>query len=106
MNNVVNLQTKATFDDFWDVVWNKKEKSTCRHIFRLVTRPGGWDTWAPVKIGGQVIDRMEVHLEATPEEIIEGAKREVKLQMTSDYKMPEHMIWPKTWLMSGGWDND
>ncbi len=63
------------FNKFWENYPLKKGKADARRLFMKIIQPGGCDVKIANKDGGVVIGMEETHLEATAEEIIEGAKR-------------------------------
>ena len=109
MTNVTRLQmSTATFDDFWREYPLKKGKADARTLFNLITRPGGFDTVKALKDGGEVVSKVPVHLEATPEQLVEGARQFARSLVnrqtwTVDLAYCPHAT---TWLHHERWDDE
>ena len=113
MTNITPLiqptdERATAFNEFWK--WyphnpSRKSKAAARSLFMKITSPGGVSTRTKNKDSGGYID---IHLEATPDEIIAGCK--IFRQGLTDrqtYKVdstyaPDAVVW----LNGGRWDNE
>lgn len=111
--NVVQLQTQmATFDDFWRLCPKKVGKPIAEAKWRAITSPQGMMTRTLDRDSGLYID---IHLKATPEELIAGMKRYCMEQCpTSTWEEiaqgrarlkdgGKYTCHPSTWLNQGRW---
>jgi hypothetical protein len=116
MGIVVRLEPRmAAFEEFWQVYPKKADKPLTRAKWEAITN-GGLDATNKDRETGQMIS-VGV-LQATPEEIIEGAKRYRATQIdekrcrSDDYTrtiLKDGGRWtmcPYTWLNRGGWMNE
>lgn len=71
-NNVVQLTRQASFEDFWKVYPKKVGKPIAQAKWNAITSETGLTTRTLDKDSGTYV---EIQLKATPEEILEGAKR-------------------------------
>lgn len=104
---VVDLKPQsATFDDFWEAYPKKVGKPLARAKWEAITN-GGLDTKTLDRDSGTYI---EIHLQADPMEIVEGAKRYRKSQVDPQtYRMRDggrYIAHPATWLNQGRWMDD
>lgn len=109
MNNVRNLfptDTEAAqdrFDEFWKHFPKRVGKPLARAKWNAITGPGLKTKTLDRDSGGYV----EIELQATPEELIEGAKRYRSTQIdrqTYDLKDGgKFTCHPSTWLNQGRW---
>lgn len=101
------LDTKPesdSFEEFWKYYPRKVGKAIARKKFEIITTYG---------MRTRTIDRdsglfIELTHKASPEEIVEGAKRYTKNLLGPDYKwkIEEKFIpYPSTWLNRGGWED-
>ena len=94
----------ATFDDFWQAYPRKIGKPLARAKWEAITGPG---------LETRTLDRdsntyVEITLTATPDEILEGAKRYTKSKMDPNtYKIDtKYVCHPATWLNQGRWEDE
>ena len=94
----------ALFDEWWSLQFHKTEKPLCKVKFDAITSPRGYHTRMMDKTTGEYV---EIHLQATPEEILEAQKRQNKAFFERHGYANEHekqfMRRPKQWLNQGGW---
>ena len=107
--NVINLQPNTpTFDDFWEAYPLKVHKADARTLFNQIIKPGGHDTTKAQKDGGVVVGMVPVHLEATPEQLVDGAKQFARsLVKVVDDRYVTNLAYcrhAETWLRHEGWD--
>ncbi len=106
MDNVVNLQTKTTFDDFWTACPKRAGKALCRVKWHHITNEG-LHTRTLDRDSGQYV---EIELQATPDELVEGMKR-YKASLLKDGSNWElncearYVCHPATWLNQGRWED-
>lgn len=90
-----------TFDAFWKVYPRKVGKILARALWDAITGDG-LETRIQNRDSGTYIDAF---LKATPQEIIDGAKKYEKRLPIKDwsYAEPQFILHPSTWLNRGGW---
>tara|TARA_Y100000310_G_C20547942_1_gene746559 strand:- start:832 stop:1149 length:318 start_codon:yes stop_codon:yes gene_type:complete len=105
MGDVVQMPERSVFDEFWAVY--------PRHIGKIAAR-AKWDAITGRGLKTSIVDpdtgeKLHIELQATPEEILAGAKK-FRDSISKDYKveMDQQFIpHPRTWLNQGRWlDND
>ena len=92
----------ATFETFWKWFPKKVGKPLAMTKWKAITN-GGLTTRTMDRDSGQFV---EIELSATPEELIEGAKRYRREQTGEDYKLKDggkYTCHPATWLNQGRW---
>lgn len=93
----------ATFDEFWRTYPRKIGKPLARAKWDAITN-GGLQTRTLDKDSGQYV---EINLQATPEELIEGARRYAKSQIDPQtFKVKDggkFILHPATFLNQGRW---
>ncbi len=107
MNNVVAIQQPKpdAFDDFWKAYPRRVGKPLAKAKWQAITGPG---------LKTKTFDKdsntyIEIELHATPEEIIEGAKRYYaanRLNGVGKYGFKDegrYLCHPATWLNQGRW---
>ncbi len=108
MSNVFAMPTPAvaTFDEFW------------RSFPRKVGKPLAKAKWDAITNGGlstRTLDRdsglyVAIELKASPEELLEGARRYAKAQVDPNtYKLKDggrFICHPATWLNQGRWEDE
>ena len=104
MSNVTALRPdQATFEDFWTAYPRPVKKALAKAKWDAITGPG---------LSTRTLDRdsetyVELELQATPGEIVEGARRYAQsLVCTKTFtrKVEEKYIaHPATWLNQGRW---
>jgi len=102
-DNVVAINPEPTFEDFWKEQYWKTDKLRCKAKWDAITSPGGAD--ARVDDNGQY---ETLHLEATPERIMEGWRRFLKAwPRNADYSLKDaqYMPRPRQWLNAGRWED-
>ena len=111
MTNVHNLQPQvepeADFEAFWALVPSerKRGKAMCRALFNQITRPGGRSTRTLMRDSGQYV---ELHLEASPREIIDGWRRYIvgQIDKNNGFRLRDggkYTLLPATFLNRGEW---
>ena len=95
----------ATFEDWWDIQHHKLCKPICKAKWDAITSPEGYHTRMMDKSTGQYIS---VHLKATPEEILEGQKRQNRAfyeehGYSENRDAKKYIRRPQQWLNQGGW---
>lgn len=102
--NIVQLKPQPTFDDWWERQMHKVGKVICQIKWDAITSEEGYHTRMMDKSTGEYID---VHLKASPQEIIEGQKRQNKeFYEVNGFKNKEAKNFvrrPQQWLNQGGW---
>lgn len=97
---------EAAFAEFWKWYPLKKARPKAMALFMAITGPGGYETKTLNKDSGSYIP---IHLAATPDEIIEGAKRFWKslpaVSATSYKRDTSFCPHPATWLNQGRWSD-
>lgn len=112
MTNVSQIrpETEDRFEEFWKNYPLRKGKAKARSLFKLITRQGGYDSTVILKDGGESTGRMPIHLEATPDEIIDGAKTFAKslvIVVQDKYKLNlDFCPHATTWLNNARWEDD
>ena len=95
------------FEDFWKWYPLKRGKAKARALFKKITAPGGMDTYTVEKDSGM---RLELHLEATPQELIDAAQAFWKTlpRKAADSYTPDTTYCPHatTWLNQGRWEDE
>ena len=97
-------QKEAGFDEFWDAYHSerRRKKSACRVVFEKITSPEGYHTRTRDKDSGQMID---IHLQATPEEIIMGAKAYYYQECVRGDTPAKFILHSTTFLNQGAWED-
>lgn len=97
------------FEEFWK--WyphnpRRRDKAKARALFNKIIQPGGHKTKSANKDSGGY---EELHLQATPEQIVEGVKRYRKslIPEASGQYAPDTTYAPYAyvWLNGGRWDD-
>ena len=105
LTNVVRMPEAASFEQFWQVFPKRVGKAMAKAKWDAITGDG-LVTRTLDKDSGTYI---ELELKATPEEIIEGAKRYFQSQRLpgiGNYRLKDDgkfTLHPSTWLNRGGW---
>lgn len=105
--HVLKPQT-ATFDDFWKVYPRKIKRALALAKWNAITSEEGLKTKTLDKDSGTYV---EIHLKATPEEILEGARRYREAQRepgTGNYGFKDggkFIAHPANWLNQGRWED-
>lgn len=104
MSNIHKLQSRAeTFEDFWKHYPRRVGKPLARTKWDAITGPG---------LKTRTLDRdsnsyVEIELQATPAEILEGVKRYRDSQIDRQtYRLKDNgrfTAHPATWLNQGRW---
>ena len=108
MTNVTELKPAPDpFDEFWKAYpsCRRVDKLLCRAKFAAITSEDGLQTRMMDREAGSYFD---VHLKATADELIKGAKRyDRNLPMNADYSYaePQFVRHPNTWMNRGGWED-
>ena len=106
MAEVIPLKQPASFEDFWKLCPKKIGKPIARFKWDAITSEQGLSTRALDKDSGMYV---EIHLKATPEELIKGMKAYRDSQqggekwawgLVEDGRFTSH---PSTWLNRGRW---
>ena len=102
--NVVQLKPEPAFDDWWQLQHHKIGKVICQAKWNAITSEEGYHTRTLDKSTGEYFD---IHLKASPQEIIEGQKRQNRaFYETHGYGKCEEQKYlrrPQQWLNQGGW---
>jgi hypothetical protein len=107
VNTVVQIQpATATFEDFWRVYPKKVQKPLAKAKWDSIVN-GGLKTRTLDKDSGSYI---EIELSATPQEIVEAARKYAVTQIDRDngYKLRDggrYTCNPATWLNQGRWED-
>lgn len=104
-SNVVVLHPEQDlFDEFWKIYPKKFAKAMAKAKWDLITGPNGLVTRSLDRDSGTYVS---LTLKATPEEIIEGAKRYRAANLKSGgYGFKDdgkYICHPATWLNQGRW---
>lgn len=102
------LQPQDRFEEFWRVYPKRVGKPMARAKFKAITGEG---------LKTRTLDKdsntyVEIELQATPEEIIEGAKRYYernRLEGTGNFGFKDngkYLCHPATWLNQGRWEDE
>lgn len=108
MSNVVKMpQTQPDlFDEFWQLYPRHMQKKAARALWDKITN-GGLETRTLIKDSGSFVP---VRHEATPQQIIDGARRFRKKQTDPlTYKIKDEgrfIPYPTTWLNGGCWEDE
>lgn len=106
-SNVVSLRPDR-FEEFWKAYPRRVGKPIARAKFEAITTTG-LKTRTLDKDSGTYV---EIELHATPEEIIEGAKRYYqrnRLEGTGQFGFKDngkYLCHPATWLNQGRWEDE
>ena len=103
IDKVVKLHPKTCgFEDWWALQVHKTGKLICKAKWDAITRPEGYHTTIIDKSTG---DHVQVHLQATPEEILEGQRRQNKELFRNGPSEDDKQFLkrPQQWLNQGGW---
>ena len=91
------------FDDFWRLYPRHADKAMCRAKWEAITNGGLVTRCLDRDSGGYV----ELRLQASPNEIVEGVKRYVKTlprkPNSYDFLEPQFIALPATFLNRGRW---
>ena len=103
---ILDMPRRVGFGDFWQAT--PKEKKVHRALaqakFAAITSPEGLATKMLDRDSGEYV---AVHLHATPEELVNGWKAYVYVEMAQKKTKPQYMLQPATFLNRGRWlDND
>jgi len=94
----------AQFEEFWKVFPKQVGKQQAWAKWRQITSEEGMDTRALCKDSGEYL---WIHVQATPERIIAGARRYRKNQTDPQtYRVKDFTCMPVTWLNNGRWEDD
>ncbi len=110
MANIFSIAQPATaaasFDEFWRMYPRRVGKPLARAKWEAITN-GGLQTRTLDKDSGQFV---EIELQATPEELIAGAKRYRDAQIDrTTFKLKDggrFICHPATWLNQGRWEDE
>jgi len=107
MGEVIKLEPRmAKFEEFWKLYPRKIGKHLARAKWEKITN-GGLSTRTLDRDSGSY---MEITLQATPDEIIEGARRYRDSQIDRrTYRLIDDgkfICHPATWLNQGRWDDE
>ena len=101
--NVVQLEPQVGFEDFWKHYPRRVGKPLARAKWDAITGPG-LKTRTLDKDSNSYVD---IELQATPAELVEGAKRYRDSQIDrTTYKLRDngrYVAHPATWLNQGRW---
>jgi len=105
---VVSIQQqefRTKFDEFWNWYPLKKGKPKARALFDKITSDGGLSTRTLCKDSGTYLD---IHLEATPDELIDGAEKLFRSLIPPNQYTPDttYCPHPTTWLNQGRWEDE
>jgi hypothetical protein len=107
MTNVVKLPVNGyAFDEFWEQCPRKAGRALTRKKWEEIISEKGLQTHTLCRDSGKYVS---IHLQATPQELIEGMKRYRKSQYDPNtYKLKDngqYTLHPATWLNQGRWED-
>ena len=109
--SIVESPEQATFDDFWKECPKRVDKMLAKAKWDAITSPDGLSTRIKDRETGELV---EVHLKATPDELVAGMKRYDRSVRTykpgADWGTLKddsaYICHPSTWLNRGRWLDD
>ena len=112
-SNIVTMRrpqaAAGSFDEFWQecpgVMRNRSSKGLTRALWTEITT-NGRDCRVPLKDGGQTVEIINVHMKATPEEILAGLQRYIEPHYDPQtFRYDEFLCGAAVFLNQGRWES-